>query len=247
MAIRTATRTAKGRTHERNEDAVRVAAVAGWQVLVVADGMGGHPAGHVASETAVDAFVDAVKAGLTDPSDEAVAADGNDPEAILRGAAEAADAAVSDQATGEREGMGCTLVAALVRESEEYVVNVGDSRAYHVTEDEITQRSVDHTVARELVERGEITAAEAKLHAKRGVLSQRLGGTEGVEPSTVADHLPGTLLLCTDGLTDDLSDERIHERVREADDLASAGAALVEQAETYGSRDDVTVALARPA
>jgi serine/threonine protein phosphatase PrpC len=243
MAIRTATRTAQGRTHDRNEDAVRAAAVAGWHLLVVADGMGGHPAGHVASETAVEAFREAVDTGLTD---EAAAAD-DDPASVLRDATEAADAAVRDEATGEREGMGCTLVGALVREGEDYVVNVGDSRAYHVTDDDLTQLSVDHTVARELVERGEITPAEAKLHAKRGVLSQRLGGAEGVEPATFAGDLSGTLLLCTDGLTDDLPDERIQERVREADDVARAAAALVEQAETYGGRDDVTVALARSA
>lgn len=240
MDVETAARTDTGRVRDHNEDSVRVAPTSGGRLLALADGMGGHNAGEVASELALETFVDRVGENLADA----------DPADALADAALAADQAVREAAEGdpERNGMGTTLVAALLGADGATLVNVGDSRAYRVDGASLEQVSVDHSVVQELVEAGEISPEEAESHHQRNVISQALGAGSGVDPDTFDITLAEgeTVLLCSDGLTEEVPDSTIGEVVAETDSLAEAASALVRAANERGGSDNVSVVLGRP-
>lgn len=240
MNLETATRTDVGRKRERNEDTVmchRLTAVDGW-LLGVADGMGGHAAGDVASQTAVEIVQDYVDSEFT-PDGEARSVLGaaideaNDELRALRAA---------DPSRGE---MGTTFVAALVTDDGVTVANVGDSRAYLV-DDEINQVTTDQTVVHDLVERGSVSETDAADHPQRHVLSQALGPTNDVDPDFHAVTLAGrTLVLCSDGLTEEVSDRTIRTIVMEASDPAAAANQLVDRANENGGSDNISVVIAQ--
>lgn len=240
MDVETAARTDTGRVRDHNEDSVRVAPTSGGRLLALADGMGGHNAGEVASELALETFVDRVGESLADA----------DPADALADAALAADQAVREAAEGdpERNGMGTTLVAALLGADGATLVNVGDSRAYRVDGASLEQVSVDHSVVQELVEAGEISPEEAESHHQRNVISQALGAGSGVDPDTFDITLAEgeAVLLCSDGLTEEVPDSTIGEVVAETDSLAGAASALVRAANERGGSDNVSVVLGRP-
>lgn len=228
-------RTDVGRQRDTNEDAVLAEAVGDGHLLVVADGMGGHAAGDVASDCATTEIGDAVSTALS--------AGRTDHEAILREAIADANAAVHDRAADPgRRGMGTTAVAAIVVDGEAVIANVGDSRAYLVAEG-IEQLTVDQSLVRELVEQGQLTEAEAATHPQRNVVSQALGTTEDVEPDLYRRSVEGTLLLCSDGLTEEVAEATIADTVADAPDLAAAADRLVETANRNGGSDNVSVVL----
>ena len=239
MGIETAARSDTGRVRDHNEDSVLVAPTSDGRLLAVADGMGGHNAGEVASAVALEAFV----AELGDRLGDSTV-----PEAMETGAL-TADAAVRDAAGNDpdRDGMGTTLVAALVGEDATTVVNVGDSRAYRVDETAIEQVSVDHSLVQELVESGEIDPEEADSHHQRNVISQALGAGQEIDPDTFEVDLdPGeTVLLCSDGLTEEVPESTIHDVLAGAESLAGAADALVAAANERGGSDNVSVVLGR--
>jgi serine/threonine protein phosphatase PrpC len=245
MRLETAALTDTGPDKEVNEDTVRVTPWAGGQLLVVADGMGGHRAGDVASEEAVETFV----RGIEEQDERTDVARNADTERALVTAVERANDTLQDVVTEhpEYEGMGTTLVAAVVENDSATLVNVGDSRAYHVTPDSIEQITVDQSLVRELVEQGTVSEAEADGHPYSNVLSQALGTEESVDADTYDLTVQGTLLLCSDGLSDVVSAAEIRETVAEGSDLESIGAALVDRARDNDGDDDVSVALARRA
>jgi protein phosphatase len=232
---RTASRTDVGRQRDHNEDALLVTTVDEWTVLAVADGMGGHRAGDVASETALDGFAAACGEGL---------GNGADPADALTAAAEAANDRVHEAATDGREGMGTTLVAAAVRDGEATVVNVGDSRAYHVSEAGVERITVDQSVVRNLIDEGVIDPGEADDHPQRHVLAQALGTNETVDPDVYERSITGTLLLCSDGLTEEVPDPAIGSTVVGAP-LDEAVDRLVDAANENGGSDNVSVVLCR--
>jgi serine/threonine protein phosphatase PrpC len=239
MAVETAARTDTGRQRDHNEDSVLVAPTSGGRLLAVADGMGGHNAGEVASATALDRFVDELGERLADAA----------PATALERSVEAADEQVRETAAEDpgREGMGTTLVAALVSAESATVVNVGDSRAYTVSERAIEQVTVDHSLVQELVEAGDITAAEAKTHPKRNVVSQALGAAESIDPDsfTIEFGQDQTLLLCSDGLTEEVAEPTMQGVIAEAETLAPAVEELIETANENGGSDNVSVVLGR--
>lgn len=239
MGVETVATTDVGRTRDHNEDSVVVAPTSGGRLLAVADGMGGHNAGEVASATALEAFVDELGDVLADES----------PERALESAMVAADEAVVAAAAADaaREGMGTTLVAALVDDETAAVVNVGDSRAYRVSDAAIEQVSVDHSVVQELVDAGEIDESEAAVHPQRNVISQALGVSDDVEPDTFSVDLASdeSLLLCSDGLTEEVRDPALREIVAGADSLADAADELVATANENGGSDNISVVLGR--
>jgi protein phosphatase len=239
MAVETVARTDVGRQRDHNEDSILVAPTSAGRLLAVADGMGGHNAGEVASAAALSVFARELSETLAD-----AAAD----EALER-AARAADDAVREKASSDadREGMGTTLVAALVDGETATVVNVGDSRAYSVTDDGIEQISVDHSLVQELVDAGEITEDEAETHPRRNVVSQALGVSDAVEPDSFERALgPGeTLLLCSDGLTEEVDESTVRHIVAGHDSLDDAASDLIEAANDNGGSDNVSVVLGR--
>ena len=234
----TAAGTDVGRQRDHNEDDMLVTTVGDWTILAVADGMGGHRAGDVASETALAGFEAALEDRLGDDCAP------EDVPATLRAAAEAANDCVRSRADDGREGMGTTLVGALVRDGRATVVNVGDSRAYHVSESAIDRITVDQSVVRSLVEEGVIDESEAADHPQRHVLSQALGTSETVDPDVYERSLDGTLLLCSDGLTEEVPESTIHEVVT-ATPPDTAVDRLLDTANENGGSDNVTVVLGR--
>ena len=226
-----------GLERDTNEDSVLCAAVDGsCDLVAVADGMGGHAAGDVASEEAVESLADVL---------EAAPGEMGDPEAILEEAFVVANEEIRAQAAEmnvSREP-GTTLVAALVDEGEATIANVGDSRAYHFDGD-LEQVTTDQSQVQQLVEAGELDPEEAGDHPMSHVLAQALGTAEDLDVDfyrrSVAD---GWLLLCSDGLTDPVDEAEIERTLATADDLETAASDLVDLAHDAGAPDNVSVAL----
>jgi len=227
-----------GRAREINEDSVCHETIDGVKLIAVADGMGGHAAGDVASQTALDEFQETVRTAI---------ADGRTSEReILFDAVERANEAVQAATADETDGnMGTTLVAAIAREERVMIVNVGDSRAYKTSEQRINQITTDQSLVNELVEEGSITEAEARTHPQRHVLTQALGTEKSVDPDLYSESINGTLLLCSDGLTEEVPNAQIREIVASADSLKQAGKMLIARANENGGSDNISVALYR--
>lgn len=225
-----------GRKRDANEDAALTASIEGKHLLIVADGMGGHAAGDVASDIATSKIKAAVERSL--PTDQA------EYEAILEQAIAEANDEIQSTAAGDPSlsGMGTTVVAALVDGCKATIANVGDSRCYHI-DDDIEQVTVDQSLVQELVAAGEITEAEAEDHPQRNVVSQALGTTEDVEPDFYRQTVEGTLLLCSDGLTEEVSDSTIQNTATEETTLSDMAEALVHRANQNGGSDNITVAM----
>jgi serine/threonine protein phosphatase PrpC len=230
MKMRTVSRTDIGRVRESNEDAV----VRSDHLAAVADGMGGLPGGEIASAVAV-ALVQVAFTGRS--LDE------------LRAGVRAANRAIWDRAgaSAELEGMGTTICAAgLTEEGNLAVVNVGDSRAYVLRGDALTQLTDDHSVTADLVRRGEMSEPEALDHPHRGILTRALGIGPDVElDAALHSAVEGDrVLLCTDGLINEVSDEEITSLLAATNDAEATADALVDLALSRGGRDNVTLVVA---
>lgn len=246
--FRAVARTDVGRKRDHNEDRVMETGLrGGGHMLAVADGMGGHAAGEVASQTALTTFHERIAEEVGPDSGPISSRD------MLEAAVETANAAVIEAARGdpERGNMGTTLVAALVLVEGALVVNVGDSRAYLIhdhPDPRIEQITIDQSIVRELVEEGKLSPEEARGHPRRHVLAQSLGVSLDVEPDFFSTPLgEGTLLLCSDGLTEEVSDDAIARIVAAYDDLDTTARALIERANENGGSDNVSVVLGRRA
>jgi protein phosphatase len=223
-----------GRIRQQNEDSY----IADPRLFVVADGMGGHNAGEVASAIAVRTMLDAAGDGFTD-HDTFVAA------------VRAANAAIHDAADGlsEQRGMGTTLtaVAPLRLAAGEppalSITNVGDSRTYVFRDGELRQLSVDHSYVQELLSEGLVTAEEARVHPRRNIVTRALGIDGSVSPDAwVIPLVVGDrFLLCSDGLVDEVTDADIAAVLRTVADPNRAASELVAAANRNGGRDNVTV------
>jgi protein phosphatase len=209
-------------------------------LYLVADGMGGHTAGQIASELAAEAAVQAVRtlegatASLTDKLRYALAAANREILATAK-------------AKPEFAGMGTTLVALLAAEGRIALAHVGDSRAYLIRGGKIRQLTDDHSLVAELVRRREITENAARGHPHRHVLTRALGVRRSVEPD-LAELTPAVLdsfVLCSDGLTGHVRDEEIADIVSHEADVESICDQLVNLANSRGGEDNVTVVVAR--
>ena len=215
-----------------NEDAVLLAQFApGTELIAVADGMGGHAAGDVASNRALQVLHSAIASGDDLPT-----------------AVRLANAAVHDEALTRPEcrGMGTTLVAALQQDGRYTVANVGDSRAYRVDDMGIRQLTEDNSFIAEAVRSGKLTAEEAEQSLWRNAVTRCLGAEPELEVDTYGPFEavdPHTLLLCTDGVYRAISPEAMRRYVIEASDAASAVHAITQAAFEAGSEDNISVAL----
>lgn len=207
-------------------------------LLIVCDGMGGAKAGNIASTVAAHAFADR----LDELSEEGIP----DVRAV-RVAVDYANHAVFQQSISdpELEGMGTTLVAALIQERRTVLVNVGDSRAYRIRGDDITQLTRDHSYVQELFRQGKLTAEEVRCHPNRNLITRAVGVDEFVESDVFEGELAPTdlLLLCSDGLTGMLEDQEIVTLVNASHSLDEAVDRLVEAACDHGGSDNITVIL----
>ncbi|MBW2253442.1 MAG: serine/threonine-protein phosphatase [Deltaproteobacteria bacterium] len=231
-----------GRVRNNNEDSQGHAWLPdGSLFVIVADGMGGHEAGEVASGLAVQVVEDVV---TRDPED--------DPRKRLHDALLEANAAILDEGSrsGTR-GMGTTAITAVLKGQQVYIAQIGDSRCYHIRRGQLAWRSLDHTRVQMLVDNGEITDEEARTHPEAGMLTRALGHdrmADGrpLEPDVIPEPLwletQDALLLCSDGLHDLLEDWEISETVAGRTPDEAAGM-LVEAACERGGHDNVTVTI----
>ena len=231
LVLRYAARSDRGLVRANNEDSV----YAGARLLALADGMGGHAAGEVASQLVIAAL-----AHLDD--DEP----GGDLLSKLNSAVHEGNSAIAGhvEADPDLEGMGTTLTAILFAGNRLGLVHVGDSRGYLLRDGELTQITKDDTFVQTLVDEGRITADEAHSHPQRSLIMRALTGHE-VEPTlTVREaHAGDRYLLCSDGLSDPVSFDTIQEALQIADVTESADR-LIEMALRGGGPDNVTVVVA---
>jgi protein phosphatase len=231
LVLRYAARSDRGLVRANNEDSV----YAGARLLALADGMGGHAAGEVASQLVIAAL-----AHLDD--DEP----GGDLLSKLDAAVRSGNSAIADQVEMEPdlEGMGTTLTAILFAGNRLGLAHIGDSRGYMLRDGELTQITKDDTFVQTLVDEGRITAEEAHSHPQRSLIMRALTGHE-VEPFlTMREARAGDrYLLCSDGLSDPVSDETIHEALQ-IPDVAESAYRLIELALRGGGPDNVTVVVA---
>ncbi|HKY33403.1 MAG TPA: Stp1/IreP family PP2C-type Ser/Thr phosphatase [Candidatus Polarisedimenticolia bacterium] len=238
-----------GRKREANEDCFAV--VPEDQLFVVADGMGGHAAGEVASRLAVSAIADFIASTRRDAEitwpyeyDLSMSMEGNRLKTAIR----LANQRILDTISHKKdlEGMGTTLVGAMVTNGRAYVGHVGDSRAYLVRAGRIQQLTSDHSWVNEQVKLGFLSKSDASRHPFRNVVTRALGSREDVVVDVAEQRLErgDYLLLCSDGLNTMLSDEAIVETILESDgDVDAAARALVARANENGGEDNVTVIL----
>lgn len=229
-----------------NQDSYAIRQLNGEAVLlVVCDGMGGAQAGSVASLVAVEEFTAAVEEQLA----QGVPADPDQREQVLGGACARANERVfrMSRENPAYEGMGTTLVAALVLPGGAYVVNVGDSRGYLLEDGAIRQVTVDHSLVQLLVDRGEITPDQARIHPQKNLITRALGVDSRVEYDLrrLSPRPGGRLLLCSDGLSNLLDDNTLLCLSGQEEDPERFCRALLEQALERGAPDNVTVVLAQ--
>ena len=226
-----------GHVRKVNEDSFLVAP----PVFVVADGMGGHSGGDVASRIVVEEFARLAEEGY-DPRRGAEHVAG----ALSRAQARIVEFAEAQRGEHPRWHAGTTCVAAVLVEDEGstkwLLTNLGDSRIYSFNDGELSQISVDHSVVQELIEAGEITTLEAATHPERHVITRALGSSEGVRPDFFLLPLTAAerLLLCSDGITGLIDDATIADILDRVDDPRDAADALVQAALDAGGLDNAT-------
>jgi len=240
-----------GRKREANEDCF--AAVPEDRLFVVADGMGGHAAGEVASRLAVSAIADFIASTRRDAEitwpfeyDTTMSTEGNRLKTAIR----LANQRILDTIAHKKdlEGMGTTLVGAIVSDSRLCVAHVGDSRAYLIRDGAITQITSDHSWVNEQVKLGFLTRNDASRHPFRNVVTRALGSKDDVVVDLAEQELQAGdfVLLCSDGLNTMLDDETIVKTIMDSgQDVEQAARSLVSRANENGGEDNVTVILVK--
>ena len=223
-------RTDIGCLRDHNEDSLVVAP----PLFVVADGMGGHAAGEVASEIAVGVIAD-------------LAPEHPDGEALAHAVKEANRAVIQAAREGRgREGMGTTVTAALLEGERLVIAQVGDSRAYLLHQGKLQQLTRDHSLVADMIEAGQLTTEEARTHPQRSVITRALGSDLHLQPDIYEINVEtgDRLLICSDGLSGMVDDEGIEHTLRRVQDPQRCASQLVNEAVANGGHDNVTVIVA---
>lgn len=228
-----------GAVRSDNQDSYTVKVLDNDTALaVVCDGMGGARAGNVASQSAANAFVEAVEQTLAPDAE---------PGQVMLDAAAAANERVHSLSASVEEyrGMGTTLVAALITPTTIYVVNVGDSRCYQIVDGDLTQVTRDHSLVEDLVERGDITPEQARNHPRKNLITRAVGVDRAVRADIFTlENRGGYLILCSDGLSNTVTDEELRREVVAADKEGCCGR-LLRLALERGAPDNVTAVIAQ--
>lgn len=244
-----------GSTREHNEDDFYLSE-ADEALCIVADGMGGHRSGEIASAMAIRAIVDYFRESMGEADGEEIVEDDGtqrpmDEFRLMRAVQEANKAVFQSAADSELyRGMGTTIVAGFFTEKGAYFANIGDSRAYRFRDGELKQQTEDHSLANEYVRMGILQPEDVEHFPYKNVITRACGLTDEVEVDvTFREMEAGDLfILCTDGLTDMIPDRHLVEMLRSADlehgldDLAQD---LVTKANENGGADNITLILAR--
>ena len=207
-------------------------------LFIVADGMGGHKAGDLASRYTVEKFLDSVKGS-----------EAENPISIIEEAVRYANLALMDKAKEsiDYEGMGTTLVVATFIDKSLYIANVGDSRLY-IVNNEIQQITRDHSLVEEMINLGEIDRRNARTHEKKNIITRAIG----VDSEVVADFFEveyskgDIILMCSDGLSNMIEDEDMKMIINEGNDVSEIANKLIEVAKNNGGKDNISVVLVEP-
>ena len=229
-----------GRKRSLNQDCVYTCGVPIgnlFNLFIVADGMGGHKAGDYASAYTVNAI-----------EREVEISDDEEPVRIIREAISCANDEIYEKATTEEDfsGMGTTVVVSTIYQDILYVANVGDSRLY-IIDDDIQQITKDHSLVEEMVRLGEIDRDAARIHPDKNIITRAIGALPNVDIDFFeVDIKPGDLILmCTDGLTNMVTDEEILSVVKKFDDVNVITEELIKVANHNGGKDNIGVVLVR--
>jgi protein phosphatase len=225
-------KTHRGNIRENNEDSIFI----GDYYAVVADGMGGHNAGDVASKL----IIESIENAFSEKSSEDIT-----PKDLKKAISDANKEVWGNaKRNPERKGMGSTVTLAVFKGSKVFIGQVGDSRAYKYSDANLTQITKDHSYVQQLIDEGHITKKEAIKHPKRNVITRAVGAHIDVEIDFFAvDIKPGdVILLCSDGLISCVSDSEIADIL--SGDISSASERLVKVALDFGGYDNISVVIA---
>ena len=223
-------RTDIGCLRDHNEDSLVVTP----PLFAVADGMGGHAAGEVASEIAVRVLSE-------------LAPEHPDVEALGRSIEEANRAVIQAAREGRgRQGMGTTMTAAMLEGERLVIAQVGDSRAYLLHQGKLQQLTRDHSLMADMIEAGQLTPEEARTHPQRSVITRALGSDAHLHPDIYEINVEtgDRLLICSDGLSGMIFDDQIENTLRRVQDPQRCASQLVNEAIAAGGHDNVTVIVA---
>ncbi len=229
-----------GKVRKINEDNYYVCENAAFPYAVVADGMGGHQAGEVASEMAVDIIRGYLAQNLSEELDYVEVGE------VIRQSFISANSIIFEYAKNHYKvmGMGTTTTLAMIYGGKVIIAHVGDSRAYMIDSEKITQATKDHSYVQELVSRGEITPEMAKHHPKKNFITRAMGAEETVKVDIIIKPYNGEkIALCSDGLTNFVEDEEIKEYLNSKETLQDAAQALADLANERGGGDNITIAI----
>nr|MBP3598148.1 Stp1/IreP family PP2C-type Ser/Thr phosphatase [Eubacterium sp.] len=228
-----------GRTRNANQDYVfcEENAIGSFpNLFIVADGMGGHNAGDTASRMCVEEVVSQIEKSTK------VTPIGIFEHAVAVANEKVYQASMSDAAL---EGMGTTIVATVVLGDTAYIINVGDSRLY-AYKDKLRQVTIDHSLVEEMVQSGKIQKEDMRTHPNKNIITRALGTNGSVKADCFEIEVSegDVLLLCSDGLSNMLEDDRIQEIIEMyKDDMKAAGECLVKEANEAGGKDNISVVL----
>ncbi len=230
-----------GLRRETNQDFCMTGEFPGGAVwAIVCDGMGGHNGGSTASRVATETMSETLVSGYREDMNP------DDIRSLLELAVECANKSVFEMSLHVQglDGMGTTVVAVIAKSNIAYVIHAGDSRAYFCSDSEVRRITTDHSIVQMLIDSGELTPEQARLHPYRNRITRALG----TEPELCTDYntvdfLPGSkILICTDGLSNYITDEELQQYCREyeGDGLTEK---LIETAKVLGGSDNITVAV----
>lgn len=238
MILQIYSKTDKGKVRQINEDAFAAGELTnGMCWAIVCDGMGGQKCGEIASATAVKVISDYILSSYR------VGMSANSIKTMLNSAVSQANIKIYDMSINSEDmnGMGTTVVATLIVDGVAYIAHAGDSRLYYVRNGSLTQVTRDHSMVQKMVEKGQITANEAKFHPRKNIITRALGVNEDVEIEydeiDILDN--DVLLLCTDGLTN-FVDVNTIEDVVNSTPLNQIADKLIELANESGGGDNIT-------
>lgn len=223
-----------GNRRKINEDYVGFFENEEIRIYVIADGMGGHNAGEVASKIAVDVIIDYVKK----------AEDSSDLKYLLQNAVYGANDQIHKYSNNNEElsGMGTTVTACLIKNNRLIVANVGDSRCYIIKNNELIKVTKDHSLVQQLLDNGSITEEEAVKHPNKNIITRALGTSSDVEVDIFELDISDIIkvILCTDGLTNEVTGEELYNIVSEYNSQEACNK-LIETCKSREARDNISV------
>ena len=224
-----------GNVRQINEDYGDYQSGEKYKLFIVADGMGGHNAGEVASKMAVEGLIKFVEENYGEIADS---------EILIEAVAEVNyDIYIHSKRANNLSGMGTTIAAAFVTDECIRVINIGDSVCYGIDTECIDKITKDHSLVQELLDAGSISVEEARNHPRKNIITRAVGTNIRVEVDqfTVPKNVYKYLMLCTDGLSNEVSENDIFNEIKGTDDIKISSNRLVDMAKTAGGKDNITV------